>query len=180
MLPSEALAGIHSPVANHLNTPIFCAVGRWVEVARKYNPFRPNSMVGPGMFVGRSEEIEVIEQCLYQAKNGNPQHFLVQGDDLVNRVSNFCGATKGNIDGIVILTDEADRPSPDAGLGAFLKLLSERLARRQSLNVLLGLAGLPTIIQKLRDSHESSPRLFETLMLDPLDIEERKQVASLP
>ncbi|MBP9681919.1 MAG: hypothetical protein KBD76_10975 [Bacteriovorax sp.] len=37
----------------------------------KYNPFRPNSIVTPGMFQGRYDEIQTIQQCLNQAKNEN-------------------------------------------------------------------------------------------------------------
>lgn len=235
-------------------------------------------MVTPGMFVGRVDEIDIIEKCFFQTRHGNPQHFLVQGergigkssllfiveaiadgiipyqdsntfnflvvsvdlagshtqldiirtigrglrhslgnhqsakamagdfwdwltnweilgvkynkptddidpevvaDDLVGRLSKFCEATKDTIDGVVILIDEADRPGVDAGLGEFLKLLTERLARRQCFSVVLGVAGLPPILGKLRDSHESSPRLFETLLLEPLELEERKQVVRL-
>jgi Cdc6-like AAA superfamily ATPase len=247
-------------------------------LSAKFNPFRPNNMVTPGMFVGRVDEIDIIEKCFFQTRHGNPQHFLVQGergigkssllfiveaiadgiipyqdsntfnflvvsvdlagshtqldiirtigrglrhslgnhqsakamagdfwdwltnweilgvkynkptddidpevvaDDLVGRLSKFCEATKDTIDGVVILIDEADRPGIDAGLGEFLKLLTERLARRQCFSVVLGVAGLPPILGKLRDSHESSPRLFETLLLEPLELEERKQVVRL-
>ncbi|MFN3512721.1 MAG: AAA family ATPase [Phenylobacterium sp.] len=241
----------------------------------RFNPFRPNNMAGPGMFVGRVDELKIIDQCLFQAKNGNPQHFLVQGergigkssllfyveylargeltaftentykflvvsidlggcttqfeiirklgrglrqaladhneakekakeffnwllnwevlgvkfhkqdvdldaeqvaDDLVSQFTNFCKQTHGLLDGILILIDEADRPGEEAGLGAFLKALAERLTRRNCNNVLFGLAGLPTLLGKLRNSHESSPRLFETMLLEPLEVAEREEV----
>jgi hypothetical protein len=38
---------------------------------------------------------------------------------------------------------------------------------------------LPTILGRLRDSHESAPRLFHTMLLEPLEIEERKRVVRL-
>lgn len=44
--------------------------------------------------------------------------------------------------------------------------------------MLIGLAGLSSIIGKLRASHESAPRIFETLHLDPLETEERKSVVA--
>lgn len=53
----------------------------------KYNTFRPNNIITPGMFVGRLEEINAIERCLFQAKNGNPQHFLVQGERGIGKSS---------------------------------------------------------------------------------------------
>jgi hypothetical protein len=248
------------------------------KLPAKFNPFRPNNMVGPGMFVGRHDEIRMVEKCLYQAKNGNPQHFLVQGergigksslflyvkaicgsgkgdgiredlrflvvsvdlggsrsqidiirkigrglrqalgehqaakemakdfwswltnweilgvkytkdqdsldpeqvaDELVGKFVGFTASTLGTIDGVLILVDEADRPDVSAGLGEFLKFFAERLARKDCNNVLLGLAGLPTVIAKLRDSHESSPRLFHTMLLEPLEAEERKRVVRM-
>ena len=56
------------------------------------------------------------------------------------------------------------------------KLLTERLTKRGCERVLLGLAGLPVLIPKLRESHESSPRVFTTLHLEPLEEQERVDV----
>ena len=53
----------------------------------KFNPFQPNKMVVPGMFTGRIEEMHTIEQCLFQAKHGNPQHFLVEGERGIGKSS---------------------------------------------------------------------------------------------
>jgi hypothetical protein len=53
----------------------------------KFNPFQPNKMVVPGMFTGRIEEVDTIEQCLFQAKNGNPQHFLIEGERGIGKSS---------------------------------------------------------------------------------------------
>lgn len=46
-------------------------------------------------------------------------------------------------------------------------------------NVILGLAGLPTLIGKLRASHESAPRIFSMLELRPLTIPERKMAVQI-
>ncbi|MFD1704804.1 hypothetical protein ACFSCV_17495 [Methylopila henanensis] len=96
-----------------------------------------------------------------------------------DKLKNICLKSGDSIDGILILIDEADRPSADAGLGELLKLLSERLARCDCNQVLIGLAALPTIMAKLRDSHESSPRLFHTMLLEPLEQGEREKVVEL-
>lgn len=53
----------------------------------RYNPFRPNGLVAPGMFSGRMEEIGSIEQSLLQTKNGNPQHFLIEGERGIGKSS---------------------------------------------------------------------------------------------
>lgn len=240
----------------------------------RFNPFRPNSIVGPGMFAGRLEEIDTVEQCLFQTKHGNPQHFLIQGErgigksslflvverlasgkwkhadnahfnfltisvdiggaedqvDLVRAIAKalkreidgrdqvkknasavwdfltnwevmgvrYHKATEAQfddardllvdnfvkladdhrieIDGICVLIDEADGPAESTKLGEFVKLFTERLSRRNCNKVLLGLAGLPTVIPKLRASHESSPRVFETMKLAPLELSEREYV----
>jgi hypothetical protein len=227
------------------------------------------------MFSGRLPEIKTIEHCLYQAKRGNPVHFLVQGERgigktslfylvglvaggqiplldgtrlkflvvscdlgnahsqldiiralalelrqaltehdiikdkakgfwnwltnweilgvryhkerdnldpsdavniLVNQISQFCLQAADSIDGILFLVDEADQPDVSADLGAFCKFFTERLNRRACNTVILGLAGLPPLISRLRASHESSPRLFTTLLLEPLLPAEREYV----
>jgi hypothetical protein len=244
----------------------------------KYNPFKPNGIIAPGAFVGRIDEIKVIERCLFQAKNGNPQHFLIQGErgigkssllfyiemmvnghtgpliggefsfvsisidlggcttqiDIVRKIgrdlksklsemdsikssaksllnwlanwevlgvryhkdqssldpeeiseqlveflANLSLSTAGQIDGIMLLIDEADRPPAEAGLGEFLKVLTERLTKRGCNNLIVGLAALPSILGKLRDSHESAPRLFHTMLLEPLAMDERKRVVNI-
>lgn len=242
----------------------------------RYNPFQPNRIVNPAMFVGRVDEISKIEHSLFQAKSGNPQNFLIEGErgigksSLLHYVSilsdgritglrgdeyNFLlvavdmggvttqldiirvigrelksvvskrdalreqakkaweflsnwevlgvryhKASAGTdpedakeelveqfseiarsefVDGIVILIDEADAPPVEAGLGEFLKTVTERLSRAGVDNVIVGLAGLPSLVAKLRASHESSPRLFTILKLDPLEIAERKRAIQI-
>jgi hypothetical protein len=245
-------------------------------MAGKYNPFRPDKIVHPGMFAGRREEILTIDQCLIQTKAGNPRHFLIEGergigksslcliadfvatgsvatlekelklsqmvvsisvsakDDFysivraiiaelnqkirkINKFKTFvltawefvssfeAGGVKfkrdgskpepaelmaclvcdieniilqmaQDLDGILILIDEADRPSADADLGLFCKMLTEQMVRRRTDRVCIGLSGLPNLIQKLRESHESAPRIFDTISLKPLEQNERIEV----
>ena len=243
----------------------------------KFNPFQPNKMISPGMFTGRSEEIDAIIQSLHQTRHGNPQHFLIEGergigkssllflvsniangsiqfqnlekhnflvlqidlggvttqhdivrsiarqlkseisnlryleekakvfwtfmqkwevlgvkyradatssviedvrDDLVNTMVKTLSDVGELIDGVLIMIDEADAPSEAAGLGEFVKLFTERLTRNGCDRVVLGLSGLPSTILKMRASHESSPRIFEVLRLDPLEPEERRLVVT--
>jgi len=73
-----------------------------------------------------------------------------------------------NVDGILILIDEADKPSAGSNLGEFVKLFTERLTKRGCNHVFLGLAGLSELLPKLRQSHESSLRIFEMLTLESL------------
>ncbi|HUO04276.1 MAG TPA: ATP-binding protein [Candidatus Binataceae bacterium] len=242
----------------------------------RFNPFRPYSIVTPGMFSGRIPEVLALEQALYQTRLGNPKNFLIHGergigkssllfylqslaqgnipapdgnhcsfltisielepaityvdlikkigaefqrvvasqqqlkeflknaweflkrwevmgvkysnqrtnglephqllDDLAYTVYSTLDALGKNVDGALILIDEADKPSPQANLGEFCKLFTERLSKRGCNRVALGLAGLPEVIERLRNSHESSPRIFEVLGLLPLEEADRIEV----
>ena len=219
------------------------------------------------MFSGRVSEIEIIEKCLFQTKNGNPQNFLIQGErgigksslilyarylatgklsntynfatikielephyrflDIVGKlvaeaktelssndkletvkkwidenisqlqssylslkktdvpdnmlISNLANTFKKiseikEIDGVLVLIDEADKPGSQSELGSFFKLLTERLVTINCNNVCLGISGLSETIDKLRKSHESSLRIFHILNLETLNNEESKNV----
>ena len=39
------------------------------------------------MFVGRTEEIQVVEQSLLQTRDGNPQHFIIEGERGIGKSS---------------------------------------------------------------------------------------------
>lgn len=245
-------------------------------IMMKFNPFRPNSIASPDLFQGREHERFFIEQSLFQTKNGNPQHFLIEGErglgksslfliveqlakgniklindakfnfivinieldssqtffdilkslaadfkralsekekvknlvssvwdflsnweilgvryhkmdenliqpyevlnELVNNFEKVIKQTQGEIDGILILIDEADRPSEKASLGEIVKLLTEKLSKKACDQVVIGMTGQPGLIEKLKASHESSSRIFSILALNPLSNEECKAV----
>jgi len=79
-------------------------------------------------------------------------------------------------DGIVILIDEADNASRELNIGVFLKNLSETLVKEGCNKVMIILAGLPRLRDILKESHESSLRLFEEYELSPLSPDEVKHV----
>ena len=83
---------------------------------------------------------------------------------------------KNEIDGILILIDEADRPSEKSSLGEIVKLLTEKLSKRGCDQVAIGMTGQPGLIAKLKASHESASRIFTELTLKPLSDEENKAV----
>jgi len=241
----------------------------------RFNPFRPGALVTPGMFSGRATELAALGKALYQAKNENPDHFVIFGErgigksslllymsmaangeiaafddvifkfltvsieltptttyselikkvgaelsrtivshekakevaksaweflsrweafgisykgpekkesapelleDLIHTVYKVLSRTAPEIDGLLLLIDEADKPSADAHLGQFVKLFSEGLNKRACNNFLIGLAGLPSIEAKLRASHESALRIFRYIELLPLEWNERIEV----
>lgn len=53
----------------------------------KYNPFKPGSIVHPGMFAGRIDELRALETALFQTQNGNPEHFLIHGERGIGKSS---------------------------------------------------------------------------------------------
>jgi hypothetical protein len=107
-------------------------------------------------------------------ERGVPPHELIE--DLTFTVSSVIAEVSNEVDGLLLLIDEADKPEGAANLGEFAKLFTERLTTRGCQNVCLGLAGQQTLLQKLRQSHESSPRIFQIFTLDPLQWNERIHV----
>lgn len=241
-------------------------------MAFKFNPFRPNSIVGSSMFAGRGNEIGKLDQGLFQTKSGNPWHFLIHGERGIgkssllycteqtakgvyssientkfnfvtvsieldgdvtfeglsqkigyefqknirsreavksagkdvwgflkrwevagikyntedkqneNHIEDLCDTLQksiGNLknDGVLILIDEADRVSPRARLGEYLKRFTERLVKIGCGQVAIGISGIsPTVIKKLKDSHESAPRILNAMLLEPLEDNEVRGV----
>jgi hypothetical protein len=78
------------------------------------------------------------------------------------------GIFRAQHDGVLLIIDEVDNASPALQLGSFLKLLLERLDRRACTRFMVGVAGLPQMLQVFRDGHASAPRLFEVVHLQRL------------
>lgn len=93
-------------------------------------------------------------------------------EELACAISESLKKLGSDIDGILILIDEADKPSASANLGALCKLLTERLKLRGCDRLCIGLAGLTDLRDKLRSSHESSLRLFKIFALEPLSADD--------
>ncbi len=85
---------------------------------------------------------------------------------------------KQEFQGILVLLDEADTAPVEANLGEFVKVATERLAKRSVFNVSFVLAGQSILLNKLRESHESSVRLFQILDMMPLSMDERIEVVN--
>lgn len=56
-------------------------------MTKKYNPFKPNSPVFTGVFVGRTGEIGRLDNLLFQTKMGNPSHILIHGERGIGKTS---------------------------------------------------------------------------------------------
>jgi hypothetical protein len=53
----------------------------------RYNPFKPGSIVHPGMFAGRTDELAILNKALFQTSNGNATHFLIHGERGIGKSS---------------------------------------------------------------------------------------------
>lgn len=84
--------------------------------------------------------------------------------------------TEDRKDGLVFFIDEADNASADLQIGCFIKTLTENLLRNGCNNVMLVLAGLPEINDKLVTSHPSSIRIFSELKIRELNTQDRLYV----
>lgn len=56
-------------------------------MTKKYNPFRPNHPVYTGVFAGRMNEINRLDNILFQTKESNPSHILIQGERGIGKTS---------------------------------------------------------------------------------------------
>jgi len=101
--------------------------------------------------------------------------FLVE--DLSDFFTDAMKKLENSIDGVLVFIDEADQAPVEAHLGEFIKLFTERLTKRHCNNVGLGISGIsPTITHRLKQSHESSPRILNHIVLEPLEMGERIEV----
>lgn len=111
----------------------------------------------------------------FNQQQGAPQsHQFVQ--DLSDQLAQVCDRLKDQIDGVVILIDEADNANAETQLGEFLKVFTERMTKLGCGNVCVGVAGISTVIEILREDHASSPRILKQMRLQPLEKSERIHV----
>lgn len=114
------------------------------------------------------DHISRIEACGVRYNRAN---YTVEDDELlanlqVDLVRILTGLDE-TVDGVLLLIDEADKPPESARLGLLTKQITEELTRKRCERLCIGLAGLPGLVQKLKGSHESSPRIFTALALKP-------------
>ncbi len=125
-------------------------------------------------FVKRLE----ISGCKINPQEKHDEQLII--DDFIYSIVNTIKSIKEDSnnpkEGIVVLIDEADAATEDLRLGSFLKTISETLVLENCNRLLFILAGLPHVTDILRKSHESSPRLFEELVIGPLSLQDTKSV----
>ncbi|WP_313252412.1 ATP-binding protein [Stenotrophomonas sp.] len=104
---------------------------------KKTNPFKPNSPVAIGMFAGRIDELEKLENGLNQTRNDEPANFLITGERGIGKSSLllFVGSiASGQIKGLdheefkfVVLSVPI---SDKMGLVTLIRLLETQLSRQ--------------------------------------------------
>ena len=101
-------------------------------------------------------------------------------DELLDELVRITGelVDGAEFDGVAFLLDEADSAPASARLGEFVKIFTERLSKRGQSRLLLVLAGQSLIVNRLRESHESSLRVFQIVEMHPLEQAEREQVVN--
>lgn len=103
----------------------------------KINPFKPNSPVPPGMFIGRLPAIESLEQCLIQTKAGQPVNFIVTGERGIGKSSLLLyfadlarGVIKYAVDGtkfnFIVISTDIEPETTQIGLMKKIKIGLER------------------------------------------------------
>jgi hypothetical protein len=99
-------------------------------------------------------------------------------EELGDKLIEICKALGQDRSGIYIFIDEADKPTTGAGLGEFVKLLTERASKRGTNNLGIGVIGISDVIQKMKTSHESSVRIMTPVLLAPLEDGDRAAVVN--
>jgi hypothetical protein len=122
-----------------------------------------------GVRINSEEQPQEVEKAL--------EEFAYSLTDTVKRVCEDGNAFDAKYDGVLLLIDEADNAT--LPLGAFLKTLSERLARGGCDRLMFGLGGLPSLRDVLVASHPSSVRLFEGLFLQALETDEIVEIIEI-
>jgi hypothetical protein len=58
-----------------------------VSDTKRYNPFKPNHPIHPGMFTGRVLELDKIDSLIGRLKHGNPANILIYGERGIGKTS---------------------------------------------------------------------------------------------
>lgn len=107
----------------------------------RINPFRPNSPVAPGMFVGRLPQVSALEAALLQTRARRSKSFMITGERGIGKTSllqYFKWVAQGHIDiegekmKFLVLEVDLEASSTDVGLIRRVDLgLKRELARTE-------------------------------------------------
>ncbi len=114
---------------------------------KKINPFRPGAPIVPGMFVGRINEIERIENSLFQTKADRSSHFMITGERGIGKTSllmylNYVASKKINVEGswlnfLVVNLDISANTTPLVLMERIKLALDKELAKEEKVRASL-------------------------------------------
>ena len=114
-------------------------------------------------------------------KSENPQKIYLESQDCIRKLAL---SIKENrlYSGICIIIDELDNMGDFDVFSSFWKILQETLAFDDCNNLMLIFVGMPEVIEKLFQSHESFPRTFHPIELEKMPSNEATMIIekSLP
>jgi hypothetical protein len=112
-----------------------------------------------------------------KGKDSVPANVMLE--DLSEKIMSVLKNSKKELDGIYIFIDESDKPVNNPNIGELTKSMTERIQKRGVNNFAFGIIGLPLIMDKIKESHESALRLFTSMFLKQLTTEESGYVVDL-
>ena len=123
------------------------------------------------------QRIKVLDSGIESKEQGHDIDLIL--DDFAYSLAETCKRiikpekSEERKDGIVFFIDEADNSSSDLQIGVFFKIVTELLLQNGCNNVMFIVAGLPDVVEKLSNSHESSVRIFNQLKIKELKVDDR-------
>ena len=123
------------------------------------------------------QRIKVMDSGIDRVETNDTEDMLI--DELAYSPAETCNRLleKGtDKDGILFLIDEADNAHQDLRIGYLLKTLTELIQQNGCHRIMFAVAGLPDVVTKLKDSHESSIRIFQPMKIKELHVEDREWV----
>ena len=112
-------------------------------------------------------------------KSNNPKKIYLEAEKCIRKIAKVL---KNNTDkknpktAICIIIDELDKMGDFENFASFWKVVQENLAYDNCRNLLLVLVGMPEIMKKLSESHESFLRMFTPITLDKMPDDEAKMI----
>ena len=112
-------------------------------------------------------------------KSNNPRKVYLEAEKCIRRIARILkeSADKKNLNNaICIIIDELDKMGDFDNFSSFWKVMQENLAYDNCRNFMLVLSGMPEIMEKLSDSHESFLRMFVPITLDRMPDDEARVI----
>ncbi|MGZ0025450.1 AAA family ATPase [Stenotrophomonas sp. S4] len=129
------------------------------------------------------QRVKIMDSSIDRARKDSEEEIVISDfcHSLAETVARITqpGQGEDRREGLVIVIDEADNASAELRLGYLLKTITEALLRASCNHVCFIVAGLPDTFDKLRQSHESSVRIFDPLPIRELEIKDRRRVVEL-